>query len=242
MSRLFDGIDDQMVYTVPASGVEVSGAHTLLIVVRELNTSGTAWQSYVETETSAAAAAATIGRNNGGQIYWAQGVTATSAISMTDADNWVVAATTKTAGSSIPQFYKGVIGGGDTNTAGGGTLAASPSIASGTIRIGGNDDFANIRVAAAAIFNKVLTSGELAGINAAKTTQSIYNLAPVWLVDNNDAFATDYMGNANRSSITGTASDADDPAGWVYGISGGGGGGVIPAPVQIIRSNIRLGP
>lgn len=226
MSRLFDGVNDEMVYTVPASGIDVNGAHTLLIVVRQIATSDTIWQSYIETQTSAAAAAATLGRNNVGQVYWAQGATATSAISMTDSDNWVVAAARKTAGSSIPTFSKCVVGGANTHTAGGGSLVASPSIASGTIRIGGNDDFANIRVAAAAIFTRVLSDAEINGINAALTTQSIFDLTPVWLVDDLDGFATDYMNNADRTSIVGTADDADDPAGWVFGISGGGDGDV----------------
>lgn len=222
MSRLFDGVDDQMVYTVPASGINVNGNHTLLVVVRIMQTNDTVWLSFIETETSAAAAAATLGRANNGELYWAQGSTSNDAITTNDSDNWIVAAATKTAGAlTTPRFYKGVVGGANTHTDGASTIAASASIASGTIRLGGNDDFANIRLTAAAIFDKVLTDGELDGINTAKTTQSIYDLTPVWLVDDNDAFATDYMGNANRTSITGTADDADDPAGWVYGISGG---------------------
>src|SRR5687767_12075050 len=111
-----------MVYTVPAAGVNVNGAHTLLLVVREIATNDAIWQSYIETETSAAGAAATLGRRNDGTLYWAQGVTLGNAISMTDSDNWVIAAARKTAGSSVPTLSKCVIGGANTHTAGGGSL------------------------------------------------------------------------------------------------------------------------
>ena len=233
MSRLFDGVNDESIYTVPASGVDVSGAHTLLCVCRILTVSDTAWQSIIETQTSAAAGAATIGRNNGGLIYWSQGATLNSGTSWTDSDNWVIVATTRAAGTVTTRMHKSVVGGANTHAdaANGGTLAASPSIASGTIRIGGNDDFANIRVAAAALFNKVLSDAELNGINTALTTQSIYDLTPVWLVDDADGLVADYMNNADRTSVVGTADDADDPAGWVYGIAGGGTDAEVVSPV-----------
>lgn len=219
MSRFFDGTDDQMVYdgvVVP----QVNGAHTLLVVARIMRVADDTWESFIETETFAAGAAATLGRRTSGNLYWAQGSTSTDVVAATDSDNWCVFAATKTAGSSIPRLHKCVIGGANTHTDhGGAALAASASIAGGLIRLGGNDDFANMRLAAAAIFNKVLTDGEIDGIDTALTTASIAALDPTWLVDDSDAFATDLTANTlDRTSITGTADDGDDPAGWVYGV------------------------
>jgi hypothetical protein len=219
VSRQFDGVDDQMAYTVPASGLNVSGAHTLLIVVRIMATADNTWLSFLETETSAAATSASLGRSNGGELYWSQGATIGDEITATDSDGWMIAAATKPAGFTSPTLHRSLIGGANTHTAHASTLIAAASIASGTIRIGGNDDFANIRVAAAAIFDKVLSNAEIDGINTAKTTQAIYDLGPVWLVDDLDAFAADYMNNADRTAITGTADNADDPSGWVFGAS-----------------------
>lgn len=221
MSRLCDGVDDQIAFTVPASGINVNGAHTLLIVVRIIQTSDLTWLSFIETETSAAAAGAAMGRSAlAGGVYWSQGATLGEANTITDSDGWMICAASKASGSSIPRLHRSIIGGANTHTDWTGALAAAASIASGTIRIGGNDDFANIRVAAAAIFDKVLTDAEINGINTAKTTKSIYDLTPVWLVDDNDAFVADYMGHSGNGTKTGTASDADNPSGWVYGVGG----------------------
>lgn len=220
MSQLFDGVDDQMVYTVPASGIDVNGAHSMLIVVRILVTADLTWLSFIETETSGAVGSAALGRSAfAGGVYWGQGTSLEEQNAITDSDGWLIAAANKPAGSSIINIHRCIIGGANTHTAGSIAKAAAASIASGTLRIGGNDDFANIRVAAAAIFTRELTNGEIDGINTAKTTQSIYNLTPAWLVDDNDGLVNDYMGRANRSSVTGTASDADNPSGWIYGIA-----------------------
>jgi hypothetical protein len=98
VSRQFDGVDDQMAYTVPASGLNVSGAHTLLIVVRIMATADNTWLSFLETETSAAATSASLGRSNGGELYWSQGATIGDEITATDSEGWMIAAATKPAG------------------------------------------------------------------------------------------------------------------------------------------------
>lgn len=219
----YDGVDDQTVFNGVPAPVQVSGAHTLLTVERILTVSDTAWQSSIETETSGITAGAAFGRDNGGNVYWSQGTTSSSAVGWTDSDNWVVAAASKPAGTSTPRLHKCVFGGGNTHTDGApGSNAASASITGGTVRIAGNDDFSNKRLTAAAIFDRVLSDAEIDGIKTAATTASIIALGPVWCVDSNDNFATDYMGNLNRSSVVGTTDNADGPAGWVLGSGGPG--------------------
>jgi hypothetical protein len=229
VSRLFDGTDDQMVYAVPASGLNVNGAHTLLVVARIMRVADNTWESFIEKETSGGAASAAMIRQQlvatTGTLGWTNGTglgKGTTAI--TDSNGWLLLAATHAAGSATPRLHRSIIATASHEHAdhSGGAIAAASSIASGTIRLGGNDDFANMRLAAAAIFDKVLSDGQIEGIVTAKTTQSIYDLTPVWLVDDADAFVSDYMNNADRTSVTGTADDADDPSGWVYGIGGGG--------------------
>lgn len=207
-----------MVYaSVPASGLDVNAAHTLLIVCRIMVAADLTWLSFIETETSAAATAATIGRSAlAGGVYWSQGVTLGEANTITDSDGWLICAASKPAGTSIPRLHRSIVGGADTHTDWSGALVASASIASGTLRIGGNDDFANIAVAAAAIFDKVLSDAEINGINTAKTSQSILNLSPTWMVDASDGLVLDQVGSADRTSVTGTSAAANDPTGWVY--------------------------
>jgi hypothetical protein len=88
-----------------------------------------------------------------------------------------------------------------------------------------------MRLAAVALWNSVLTQGQIEGIASAKTTQSILDLSPLWCVDDgptSNAFALDLVGNVDRTAINGTSDNADDPAGWVY-LGEGGGGPVLTA-------------
>lgn len=226
MSRLFDGVDDQMVYAMPGSGGPDYTFGTLLVVIRIITTTDGAWLSFIEGETSGAASRFALGRRNDGKQYYANGAAIDSANTVEDADSWMLLAATKATGTVAPTMHKIIISSGvRSSTALGTSFANSTTIANGNVRLGGDDDFANIRLGVAAIFvGTALTTGQLDGIVSAKTTQSIADLSPTWLVDDSDAFATDLTaGTVDRTTLVGTADDADDPAGWVYGLGGGGG-------------------
>jgi hypothetical protein len=246
MSRLF-APNDQISYPVPASGVNVNGAHTLLVIARITVTADNTWLSFLETETSAAAAAASLHRQQLsatlGSVGWAANgsLLANGGPALTDSDGWLLVASTKAAGSSVPRLHSSIIASAThRHNDHGAALAAANSIASGTIRLGGNDDFFTGRMAAAAIFDKALTDGEIEGIAVAKTTQSIYDLTPKFLVDDNDAFLADYMGLVGNGTDAGTADDADDPADWVYGIGGAPPITDATEKLRVVRSNFRL--
>ncbi len=226
MSRLFDGVDDQMAYPIPA-GVALNDALSLLIVCKIQVVSDTTWLSLLEGENSSAAVACALGRHaSAGGIYFANTFSSINAGTIADSDGWMIVAVTRTAAAAT-DFHKLPIGGSRTTTAGG-ALADGATAAGGTMRIGGNDDFANILVAAAAYWNgTTLTTGQLDGILSAKTTQSILDLSPTWCVDDSDSFANDLIGTAHRNSLVGTTSDADNPSGWVYY-----GAGAIPYPIS----------
>lgn len=235
MSRLFDGVDDQMVYPAPAT---LSGALTMLIVVKFATSSG--WISLLEGETSGGADRATIGRNpdQSNNLYFSNGVAGlpTGGVTLTNTSNWYVAALQRASGTVAARTHLCQVGAvSNTHTDHVTSMANASSIAGGNLRIGGNADFGNIRVAAAAIWNSnPLVDADFEGIASDATTQSIADLSPVWLVDDSDAFATDLIGSNDRTSITGTADDADDPSGWVYGLGGGAAATSLP-PVQPYR-------
>lgn len=215
---LFDGVDDQMVYAGPP---QLTGALTLLIVAKILNTADAAWLSFIENESSGGAIRPSLGRRSNGDIYYSQQTGLVSGTAVQDGDGWCIIACTKAAGTTTPKGHKIPIGGSRTTTAMDSSLANSTSYAGGNLRIGGNDDFANIEVACAAIFNKALTTTELGGINTAKTSQSILDLGPVWMVDASDGLVADQVGSVDRTSVVGTAAGSSDPTGWTY--LGGGG-------------------
>lgn len=220
MSRLFDGVDDQMVYTFSAGQLDSAGAKTLLVVVRIVNTNDAAWQSFLEAYSGSSALHFAFGRHSTGNLYTSRGGSAVqNAIAFRDDEGWGVVATTFATGTSTPRHHRDLIAGAATHTDTGGTTV-SPTGDVITVRLGGNADFANIKVAAAAIFNSALADASLDTIEDARTTQSIADLSPFWLVDDSDAFATNLVtpGTGDRSSITGTSDDADDPASWVYGL------------------------
>lgn len=222
MSRLFNGTSDQMMYTVDA-GTAMNDALTMLVVCRIL-AADNVWMSLLEGQNSAdSEVRAALGRSSSGNnIYFGNHIALIQAGSVTAADNWQIIAVTRSA-AAASSAHKLPIGGSRTTTALG-ALADGNTLASGHLRLGGIADFANYRLAAAAIWNGVeLTNGQLDGILSAKTTASIDALNPTWLVDDSDAFATNLTnpGVMDRTSISGTTDDADDPAGWVYGLSGG---------------------
>lgn len=233
MSRLFDGVDDVMTFNLGASGGVADYAFgTQLVLCRFV--SSASWASLIELER-ATANEARGGISRHGVTGGLSTYNTVAAVGSTEAgsgtsftigtgDNWCLYVVTKATGTASPTFYKVPLATGTRTTQQiTNTLANSSLLASGFIRIGGNDDFANIRLSVAAVLpGIVLTGAQIDGIVSAKTTASILALtdANSWVVDDADAFAADLKGNHNRSAIIGTADDADDPAGWVYGLGG----------------------
>jgi hypothetical protein len=213
MSRLFDGVDDIMTFTTPSTSWTFG---SVLIVAKFAGADGT-WQSLVEVTDAAAAPRMSLGRRNSGELYMANSFSLESEGPAVAADGWSIYCVTKATGTVNPTSHVAPIGGARTSSTFGTTL---PNGAGTGVRIhiGGPGDFANIYVAAAAVWNGVvLTTGQIDGILSAKTTQSILDLSPTWAADDSDAFATDLTsGTSDRTAITGTTDSADDPSGWLY--------------------------
>lgn len=215
-SRSFNGSTDRLDYT--GTGPECQNvAHSLLIVCKLLQSDGT-WASLIEMEGAAGAPRPSIGRRNNDQIYYSNDNGLDSAVSFTSADGWCIIAATKPAGTNEPTLHKIPVGGSRTST-----IASNAAITNQTssgvtvVRLAGNDDPANVEIAAAAIWAGVeLTTGQLDGIRTALTSASILALSPNWMADASDALATDVTaGTVDKTAGTSSAG-ASDPAGWVY--------------------------
>lgn len=226
MSREFNSASDLMTYGSNVPGGIGSGAWTQLIVMRIMATADNIWISGLETKHTTNLDGISLGRHSNGLVYSAS-TAATTAVAWTDSDNWCVVASSKATGSSAPNHYKIPIGGATSTAA---ASAIGNVSASNQITLGGPSDPAHIRLAAAAIFTSALSQANIESVATAKTTQSILDLSPVWCVDDSDGLLTDLVGTADRTILSGTSDNADDPAGWVY--FGGGaneklGAGII---------------
>jgi len=241
MSRLFDGVDDVYIYAVPASGTGPVNLTfgTSLIVCRYVT--APSWASMIEIYDGSNNPAFATGRHSGGGMYFTDNATlrhsqeaGTTQFTIVTGDNWCVYAVTKATGTQPAVMHKVPLATGTRTTYTPTTNSTNcASIASGTIKIAGDDDWGNIRVAAAAVMpGVVLTTTQIDAIVTAKTTQSIIDVAGAdgWVVDDSDGLTNNLVAsNTNRSSIGGApADDADDPAGWTYF----GAGAAAASPIR----------
>lgn len=254
MSRLFDGVDDVMTFGQPSGPPAMNDALTLVAVVRIMTTSDNAWQSIMEFERADTTPCCYLGRGAAGAGTGELRFINTNGIGfivlpITDADGWMVIADIRSAAAGTTG-YKRPIGSASTVVAGGALADGLAWNAGGVLKVGGDDDFANIRLAAFGYVNgTALTQGQLDAIDS---TQDLIDLGFTAVYDDSDAFATDLVGSADRTAIVGTVDDADDPAGWTY-FGGGGtsatvtsvpadGIGDVPAPTVSAGANVTAPP
>lgn len=222
MSREFNNgvTTDLMTYASNMPAGLGAGAGSVMVVGRIMATNDAIWVSFVESDSSGGTnPGPSLGRHSNGQIYFGM-TTISKAVGWTDSDNWCVICATRAAGTTTPNFYKVPIGGSTTTAAGD---ASSGNLNNADrIRLGGPSDPAHIRIAAVAWWSSALSQANIESVATAKTTQSILDLSPAWCVDDSDGLATDLVGTADRTAISGTSDNADDPSGWVYfGAAGG---------------------
>jgi hypothetical protein len=218
MSRLFDGVDDTVRWSI--GSCNITGDWTMAYIIKL--DSGVSWQSYLGTNTSAGASAAATGRHSDGRLDAMHGGGAqffSAAVTHSNSDGWMIGIVSKVAGNNQPIASKFPIGGAWTHTTMSslsGTPANPASQAGGTVRWGEIDgaDFFKGRLAACAIWTSALSQANKETL-ATLTRANWLSLTPQGLWDEIDAFATDHTGNgASRTTLTGTADDADDPTGW----------------------------
>lgn len=218
MSRLFNGTTDNVTFSAGAANI-VQGPITIAALVRPATVAGER-----PLVSGIGAGFGYIMLINAGQLicndYFGSGPTITN-----DVWQWLVM--TKAAGNATPDFYVREIGGSWVHTAGNQNAADDTDVAS-TINVGydGSGHYSG-RAAVDAVWNSVLS---FSAIQAACTLSAADLLAssPKWMVRWNQASTatavTDDTGNGgDQTVISGTSVDADEPAGWDYSLTGGGG-------------------
>lgn len=154
-----------------------------------------------------------------GVIYYtASGFVATSSWTAT---NWYLVAFSKAAGSSAVRVdtYNYTTAAWTNQTFGNLSDATTGPVAEMRLGWFSASDVLNGKMAAAALYNTVLTTGQLAGMTA--TLGSWLALSPRWCVGlNQTSVATPVPDltnlGGNQSAISGTAVSADEPPGWSY--------------------------
>jgi hypothetical protein len=202
---------------------DLTGSTTILAVIRVLAANGS-WQSVIESEDSGGTNVVSMGRNasGNGRLYYSDTAAAKEIIGfeIVAADSWQVIAVTRPAGAA--QTIRGhqvVLGGATNHIDAAATGSNMGGYATGSFIVAGDDDPANIRVAAWAIWDgTVLSDADINGVASAKTTDSILALSPTACFDaENGLMLTDLAAGGMDGTLVGAITEsADGPSGWVY--------------------------
>jgi hypothetical protein len=202
---------------------DLDGATTILAVVRMLAANST-WQSIVESESSGGVNQVSMGRNVSvdGRLYYSDTAAVKDfvGVHVVAADSWQVIAVTRPAGAA--QTIRGhqvVLGGATQHVNSGSTGNNNGDYNGGAFIVAGDDDPANIRVAAWAVWNgTALSDGDIEGIASALSTDSILALSPTACFDaENGLMLTDLAAGGMDGSLVGAITEsADGPTGWTY--------------------------
>ena len=201
---------------------DLAGGYTMLIVQRMLAANGS-WQSLLESESSAPAPRPSIGRQvTDNDFYFSDSVGLKEAptVEVLSSQNWTILAATRPAGAAqtVRAHYFQVGGSPPTHENFPGTASNETAYATGKFIIAGDDDPANIRVAAWAIWDgTALADGDFDSIATALTTQSILDLSPTACFDSeNDLMLTDLAGTLPGTLVGTITESADGPTDWLY--------------------------
>lgn len=217
MSYAFDGVDDVLNFTLAA---DLTGAWTFAHILKL--DAGVTWQSFFSQDSSANASILATGRHgtNGTFATFVNGganIKEDSAIASTD--GWMCLAASRPAGSTqVVRYMKYPIGGSPTFS-----NSASPHHDNSATQAGGKTVFGEIdgadffkgKFAVGSIWTTNLSDANMQSLVDTMTLANWLSLSPAALWDERDQFATDQTGNGkNRTLLTGTTLDADNPTGW----------------------------
>ena len=223
MSRELNGTSGQLIYPIPASGGTNPGSSAWsALLVMKVMTSSNVWMSLMEVETSGGNLEAGFGHQPGAgglQVWYESNAAWEIGHNFADTDGWMVLGVSKPVGTANAIGHKCVIGGTNTHTTAANARPDPASCASGNLRIGGNADFAPIRVAAAAFWvGTSVANATFDTIASTKTTAAIQAASPTWLVDDSDDLVNDLVGTQDKGSEAGATHSTDNPSGWVFGV------------------------
>lgn len=217
MSRLFDGVDDQIQTALGNCDIDAGPSSIVAIIRRGADGS---WDQVLGTHDSGGSGFHLRLELTDGNVfeYGASGGLPTSPFTVLTAENWLLIAGTKATGTVTPRGHKYVY---DTDTwthsdFGAATGDGSAPGAGGTVRFGSwqNDDYLTGDFLVAGMWDRQLGDDEIETL--AFTLQSWYASNPVglWLLD--QGAVTQNLsdltgGGADQSSIVGTAVSTNHP-------------------------------
>jgi hypothetical protein len=219
-----DATADYYEYVIPA-GVAFNDALTLMAGVRIMASADNTFISILELKRAApntGVVGAALGRRNNDDIYFSNTNGIVSGGQLIDSQNWNVAAVARSAGAAT-NAHRSPMAGGAIDSVTLGALADGLTLASGTLRIGGNEDLGHIRMVFAALFTTEITGSQVTGVRDAAATSAVAALSPFFLADASNDFATNLInpGTMDRSASVGSPSQvSDSDITWATGLGG----------------------
>lgn len=215
MSRLFDGINNQVQWAV--GGSDLTGAWTFAMLIK--SDAGVTWQGLLGNEHATNGSEVATGRHSAGTFsaFAGGGSNIQQGPAYSSADGWVLLVARRPAGSlQTIRFTKYPIGGSPAHSNSASGMDNPVTQAGGKIVFGQIDgaDFFKGRCAVLAEWASQLSDVNVESLVTTLTRANWLSLSPTALWDELDAFATDWAGTSSRTSLVGTTDDADDPTGW----------------------------
>jgi len=206
----------------PIGSNDLTGASTLLIVQRMLAANGS-WQSLIETQAVGPNGRPSLGRRNtGNELYYSDstGLNVAATITILSSQNWSILALARPAGAAqtVRAHYFQVGGGAATHENVGGTWSNEAAYTTGKAIIAGDDDPANIRVAAWALWKgTAISDGTFDTICSALSTQSLIDAGASAVFDaENTLMKDDLVGSMDGALVGAITESSDGPTGWTY--------------------------
>jgi hypothetical protein len=220
VARLFDGVDDKVTCSVGGLSAVTLASTWVAVLRRGANADGDVLSI---ADGSAALAANLVAFADGTLAYYGNGVgLAISDLTVTTSSGWVLIAVSKPTGTEAPTWRRYVYSTDtwthetDDETVADGTAPGG----SGTVRIGASYDatsFFNGEIAAAAIYNRILTQAEIENLAHSLGGWRDAGPAAMWVLDQSatSQAVKDWVGAANQTALTGTSvATASSPIGY----------------------------
>jgi hypothetical protein len=228
--RDLDGVDDQIVLTGALGNVnDATHGVTLMWLVKLPSTTALQAPGIVaHAGTGVTDGLCSVYRSASTAAFWGTddpGADVSAAV--TTAAGWGIWYVTKAAGSATPRIGWRAIGSGSWSRANGGSAVGSATTpAAGRLHVGSFLDGSgrvNFRYGVCAVWNRDITDAEADGVFSGLSTVAINALAPVEIVEFNQASVATPVAGLNgvltqNSIFQTTVVTGDDPPGWTFGL------------------------
>lgn len=235
--REFDGVDDLIVCSPGAVGALANGSHTLVSIAKKTTVSGP--DGILSAQATTNVNLASLVDTGGGNLAYYNANDGTGVYEDLQATTWYIMAVTKPTGTVVPRVHLKVLGSGtwahdDCPIALANIVTTCDRIEHGAFSTFGFENYADVRIAASAIYNTALSDANIESIQTTPSTQKLLDLGAVALWDFNQASTGTAVadltpGGSNQTSIVGTTVvTGDDPPGWTFGVASATNSLIVP--------------